>query len=182
MIELTEGMINTIKENSVSLEGIYGCLKGIKDLYSTAKENKSKIEYFDIIKICKDNMTPMSSKETSMFPIISVYTDTLINIAITYDSFNQANIKFERSPIWTPDQMKNNINQIFEMEKAKEYNIIFDQFQDLFDRLISVIFVLSNIVDEKDRKSIIDEYFGKPAEDPIGLLESVNNMIFDLIE
>ena len=49
MIKLTEGMTNAIKENSVSLESIYNCLKDIKNLYSTAKENKSKIEYFDII-------------------------------------------------------------------------------------------------------------------------------------
>lgn len=180
MLNLTQEQKCRIKMNYNMIDRIGKYLCEFRLLYNNAKENKQKIEYFDIVNTITLVTQPDPNEGYS--PIEFLYIDILINISITYDSYNQANIRYEKSPIWTPQQLNNNIDKIYEMEKSKELNIILDQFQDLFDRLISIIYVIAGIESEEEKIKILKEYFSEPAKDPVTLIDNTLNMINGLID
>lgn len=181
MLNLTQEQKCRIKMNYNMLDGIGKYLCEFRLLYNKAKENRQKIEYFDIVNTITLVIHPYPD-DGNRDPIEFLYIDILINISITYDSYNQVNIKYEKSPIWTPQQLNNNIDKIYEMEKSKELNIIVDQFQDLFDRLISIIYVIAGIESDEERGKILKEYFSEPAKDPATLMDNTVNMINGLID
>ena len=114
MLNLTQEQKCRIKMNYNMLDGIGKYLCEFRLLYNKAKENRQKIEYFDIVNTITLVIQPYPD-DGNRDPIEFLYIDILINISITYDSYNQVNIKYEKSPIWTPQQLNNNIDKIYEM-------------------------------------------------------------------
>ena len=119
--------------------------------------------------------------------LINIYTDILMQIGYAFNLYKIISKRYAKKPIFTQQQIAaagGNPEMIWKLQAQQDMQALQAQM-GVLDKLISLLLFFIGINDVKDpmRQEIIDHYkFAEPADNPVVLLESINEMVEDILD